>query len=61
MLDFPAKADRSVLYIEHAGGSLHVEDLSKVKVAKPTFAHLSKLALTPAESAEWIGRLATER
>ena len=61
VLDFPAKADRSVLYIEHASGSLHVEDPSKVKVAKLTFTHLSKLALTPAESAEWIGRLAAER
>ena len=61
VLDFPTKADRSVLYVEHAAGSLHVEDPSKVKVAKLTFTHLSKLALTPAESAEWIGRLAAER
>lgn len=61
VLDFPVKADRSVLYVEHAAGSLHVEDPSKVKVAKLTFTHLSKLALTPQESAEWIGRLAAER
>jgi transcriptional regulator with XRE-family HTH domain len=61
LLDFPAKADRSVLYVEHAAGSQHIEDPSKVKVARLTFTHLSKLALTPAESAEWIGRLAAER
>ncbi|MGM1058222.1 helix-turn-helix domain-containing protein [Saccharothrix sp. Mg75] len=61
VLDFPVEFDRSVLYIEHAAGSLHVEDPSKVKVAKLTFTHLSKLALSPAESAERIERLAAER
>ncbi|MEU4740003.1 helix-turn-helix transcriptional regulator [Actinosynnema sp. NPDC023658] len=61
VLDFPAKADRSVLYVEHAAGSLHVEDPSKVKVARLNFTHLSKLAMSPAESAEWLGRLSAER
>ena len=61
LLDFPTKSGRSVLYVEHAAGSQHIEDPSKVKVARLTFTHLSKLALTPAESAEWIGRLAAER
>lgn len=61
VLDFPMKADRSVLYVEHAAGSLHVEDPSKVKVARLTFTHLSKLALSPEESADWLGRLAAER
>lgn len=61
VLDFPVKADRSVLYVEHAAGSQHIEDPSKVKVARLTFTHLSKFALTPDESAEWIGRLAAER
>ncbi|GAA3460458.1 hypothetical protein GCM10018963_24710 [Saccharothrix longispora] len=61
VLDFPVKMDRSVLYVEHAAGSLHLEDQSKVKVAKLTFTHLSKLALSPAESADRIERLAAER
>ncbi|MBY8854468.1 DUF5753 domain-containing protein, partial [Saccharothrix sp. MB29] len=47
VLDFPAKMDRSVLYVEHAAGSLHFGDPSKVKAAGLTFKHLSKLALSP--------------
>lgn len=50
-----------MLYVEHAAGSLHVEDPSKVKVARLTFTHLPKLALSPEESADWLGRLAAER
>ncbi|SDM70463.1 Helix-turn-helix domain-containing protein [Lentzea albidocapillata subsp. violacea] len=61
VLDFAYPGEMSVLYVEHPAGSTHVEDVERVKAAKLVFKHLSKLALTPDESAEWIGRLAAER
>ncbi|SEP71538.1 MULTISPECIES: helix-turn-helix domain-containing protein [Lentzea] len=61
LLDFPFDGGPRVLYVEHAGGSMHIEDQSRVKATILTFKHLSKLALTPEESAAWIERLAAER
>ncbi|USX56496.1 helix-turn-helix transcriptional regulator [Lentzea sp. HUAS12] len=61
VLDFAYPGEMSVLYVEHPAGSTHVEDIERVKATKLVFKHLSKLALTPDESAEWIGRLAAER
>jgi hypothetical protein len=61
LLDFPYPTDPRVLYIEHTEGSIHIEDPSQVKSATLTFKHLSKLALTPEQSAVWIERLAAER
>jgi len=61
LLDFPDKRDSRVLYVEHATGAIHVEDPEKVKAGKLVFTHLSKLALTPEESATWIERLAADR
>ena len=61
LLDFPDKPDSRVLYVEHATGSIHIEDPEKVKASKLVFTHLSKRALTPDESATWIERLAAER
>ncbi|MFI6099153.1 helix-turn-helix domain-containing protein [Lentzea sp. NPDC051213] len=60
-LDFAYPGEMSVLYVEHPAGSTHVEDVERVKATKLLFKHLSKLALTPDESAEWIGRLAAGR
>ena len=61
LLDFPFDGGPQVLYVEHAGGSMHIEDQSRVKATTLTFKHHSKLALTPEESAAWIERLAAER
>jgi transcriptional regulator with XRE-family HTH domain len=61
LLNFPDARDPQVLYLEHAVGSLHVEDPEKVKASRLVYSHLSKIALTPDESATWIGRLAAER
>ena len=61
ILDFAYPGEMSVLYVEHPAGSTHVEEIEQVKASKVVFKHLSKLALTPDESAEWIGRLAAER
>ncbi|MFJ8966617.1 helix-turn-helix domain-containing protein [Lentzea sp. NPDC102401] len=61
LLDFAYPGEMSVLYVEHPAGATHVEDVERVKASKLVFKHLSKLALTPDESVEWIGRLAAER
>lgn len=61
LLDFAYPGEMSVLYVEHPAGATHVEDIERVKASKLVFKHLSKLALTPDESAEWIGRLVAER
>ncbi|MEO6088915.1 MAG: helix-turn-helix transcriptional regulator [Umezawaea sp.] len=61
LLDFPDARDAQVLYVEHAVGSVHVEDPEKVKASRLVFAHLSKLALSPDGSAAWIESLAAER
>jgi hypothetical protein len=61
LLDLPFAGDPQVLYIEHMAGSIHIEDPERVKTANLVFKHLSKLALTPDESAAWIERLAAER
>ncbi|MFD4640727.1 helix-turn-helix domain-containing protein [Lentzea sp. NPDC058436] len=61
LLDFSYPGDMTVLYVEHPGGAAHVENVAQVKASKLVFKHLSKLALTPDESAEWVGRLAAER
>ncbi|MFJ8960118.1 helix-turn-helix domain-containing protein [Lentzea sp. NPDC102401] len=61
LLDFPYSGDPKILYVEHVGGSLHIDDPARVKATILTFKHLSKLALTHEESAAWIERLAAER
>lgn len=61
LLDLPFAGDPQVLYIEYMAGSLHIEDPDRVKAANLVFKRLSKLALTPEESAAWIERLAAER
>ncbi|GLY55036.1 helix-turn-helix transcriptional regulator [Lentzea sp. NBRC 102530] len=61
LLDFAYPGEMSVLYVEHPAGATHIEDAERVKASRVTFKHLSKLALTPEESAEWIGRLSSRR
>jgi len=61
LLDLPFAGDPQVLYIEYMAGSIHIEDPERVRIANLVFKNLSKLALTPHESAAWIERLAAER
>ncbi|HUQ61933.1 DUF5753 domain-containing protein, partial [Lentzea sp.] len=61
LLDFAYPGEMTVLYVEHAAGAAHIEEVERVKASRLVYKHLSKLALTPDESAEWIGRLAAER
>jgi transcriptional regulator with XRE-family HTH domain len=61
VLDFAYPGEMSVLYVEHPAGATYIEEAAKVKPTRLVFKHLSKLALTPDESAEWIGRLVAGR
>ncbi|SFR28783.1 Helix-turn-helix domain-containing protein [Lentzea waywayandensis] len=61
VLDFACPGEMSVLYVEHPAGATYIEEAERVKPSRLVFKHLSKLALTPDESAEWIGRLAAGR
>jgi len=61
LLDFDYPGEMTVFYVEHPAGSEHVEDPKRVATGNLLFKHLSRLALTPEESAEWIGKLAAER
>lgn len=61
VLDFAYPGEMSVLYVEHAAGATYIEEARRVKPSTLIFKHLSKLAMTPDESAEWIGRLAAGR
>lgn len=61
LLDLPFAGDPQVLYIEHMAGSIHIEDPERLRTANLVFKHLSKLALTPEQSAVWVERLAAER
>ncbi|GHH48729.1 helix-turn-helix domain-containing protein [Lentzea cavernae] len=61
LLDLPFAGNPRILYIEHMAGSIHIEDPERVATASLVFKHVSKLALTPEESAAFIERLAAER
>ncbi len=61
IIEFPDPKYPKILYIEHVGGTMTDEGVEKVQAARLAFKRLSKLALTPDESAAWIERLAAER
>lgn len=61
VLDFPDPEDPELLYVEYPTGSLHIEDLRKVRDAKLVFDQLLTDALNPADSVALIERAATER
>lgn len=61
IIEFPNPKYPKILYVEHVGGAMTDENPENVHAAKLAFKRLSKLALTPEESALWIERLAAER
>lgn len=61
MIEFPDPKYPKILYVEHVGGAVTDEYKGNVQAARLAFKRLSKLALTPDESAAWIERLAAER
>jgi hypothetical protein len=63
VLRFSESEDPDVLYVEHPVGAIHIEDLrgvEEVKAARLLFDRLRSQALSPAESAALIERVARE-
>ncbi|WP_040406772.1 helix-turn-helix domain-containing protein [Amycolatopsis nigrescens] len=60
LLTFPEPDDPEMMYIEHPTGSVHIEEIEKVREAKLIFKHLSATALPPAESVRLIEQVFTE-
>jgi hypothetical protein len=58
LLQFPDAEDPDIAYAEHALGANHTTDSGRVSVAKHTMDHLAGLAFRPAESIEFIERMA---
>ncbi len=61
LLDFTYPGEMSTLFFEHHAGASHIEDVEQVKASKMLFNRLSKLALTPDESVDWLEKLAAEK
>jgi hypothetical protein len=49
------------MYVEYPTGAIHVEKTEEVMDAKLLFSKLRSLALSPAESADFIQRVAEQR
>jgi hypothetical protein len=60
VLSFPHPEDPVVAYGEYPVGAIHVEKESEVDGCKLVFDQLRSQALTPAESAELVERVAYE-
>jgi transcriptional regulator with XRE-family HTH domain len=54
LLRFPDTEDIDVAYVEHALGSVHIEDPEQVRAATLRLDHVARLALSPTESIEFI-------
>ena len=60
VLTFPHRALPEIAYIEHAAGSLHVEDASDLRACNLRFDRLRSSALSPNDSLALIERTADE-
>jgi hypothetical protein len=60
LLSFPDKEDDDVVYLEHALGANHTDNTAEVAAGKVRIDHLARLALDPAQSIEFIERVAAE-
>jgi hypothetical protein len=61
ILEFTDEEDPDLLYVEHPIGAVHLEKPTEVREAKLIFDNLRSVALSPAESAAFIERVADER
>ncbi|KAA2258778.1 hypothetical protein F0L68_23410 [Solihabitans fulvus] len=61
LFGFPEPQDPDVLYIGHVVGSLDTDRVGAVARIRRTFARIEALALSPAESVEWIAALLAKR
>jgi DNA-binding XRE family transcriptional regulator len=55
LLSFPADFNPEMLYVDHVGGSLHVEEAEQVRLARLAFDRLRTEALSPADSVTMLG------
>jgi transcriptional regulator with XRE-family HTH domain len=60
VLSFPDKEDDDVVYLEHALGANHTDNAAEVATGKLRLDHLARLALDPAQSIEFVERVAAE-
>lgn len=60
LLTFPEDYNPEMLYVDHVGGSLHVEDVEQVRLAKLAFDRLRTEALSPADSAAMLETVRAE-
>ncbi|HEX5405453.1 MAG TPA: helix-turn-helix transcriptional regulator [Pseudonocardiaceae bacterium] len=61
VLEFEDPEDPSLLYVEYPTGAIHVEKTEEVTDAKLLFSKLRSLALSPAETVEFIRRVGQRR
>jgi DNA-binding XRE family transcriptional regulator len=61
VLEFQDPDDPSLLYVEYPTGAIHVEKTEEVMDAKLLFGKLRSLGLSPAESVDFIRRVAERR
>jgi DNA-binding XRE family transcriptional regulator len=61
VLEFQDPEDPSLLYVEYPTGAIHVEKTEEVTDAKLLFGKLRALGLSPAESVDFIRRVAEQR
>ncbi|HEX4701927.1 MAG TPA: helix-turn-helix transcriptional regulator, partial [Pseudonocardiaceae bacterium] len=60
LLSFPDKEDDDVVYLEHALGANHTDNAIEVTAGKLRIDHVRRLALDPAQSMEFVERMAAE-
>ncbi|MGH3855783.1 MAG: DUF5753 domain-containing protein [Pseudonocardiaceae bacterium] len=60
ILGFPWSADPGVVYLEHRGGGLYLEQPYEIETHTVAFEHLRVLALSPDESSIMIQKAAEE-
>lgn len=59
LLDFPEPADPEIAYVEHAFGSVHIEEAEDVRAARLRFDQLAERALGETDSLRLLDRLAS--
>ncbi|HEY3610397.1 MAG TPA: Scr1 family TA system antitoxin-like transcriptional regulator, partial [Pseudonocardiaceae bacterium] len=58
LMNFPR--NKAVVYLESATSSVYLEDAQKIDFFRRQASELAKVALTPADSAAFVGRIARE-
>ena len=61
LLSFPEDYNPEMLYVDHVGGALHIEEEAALQAARLTFDRLRTDALSPVDSLALIERVRAER